>query len=146
MDDLIWVNKDARGRKSYQEMRHDRFLGSRSHSPTPVLKGFIKCLSCSLYTRKTAPKCWKVNNFRWHLHILQYANEGSCKSQIARREKRRWREEKEGGSRGEKKETDGGWCKLWMQPAISKRERKAERNLKSCISDCAFATFSYHGR
>lgn len=26
----------------------------------------------------------------------------------------------------EKRETDGGWCKLWMQPAISKRKRKAE--------------------
>lgn len=45
----------------------------------------------------------------------------------------------------EKRETDGGWCKLWMQPAISKRKRKAERNLKSCISDYAFTTFSYHG-
>lgn len=51
----------------------------------------------------------------------------------------------EGGSRVEKRETDGGWCKLWMQPAISKRKRKAERNLKSCISDYAFTTFSYHG-
>lgn len=52
---------------------------------------------------------------------------------------------KEGESRVEKRETDGGWCKLWMQRAISKRKRKAERNLKSCISDYAFTTFSYHG-
>lgn len=69
------------------------------------LQGFIKCLSCSLYTRKTAPKCWKVNNFQWHLHILQYANEGSCKSQIARREKRRWRE---GAEWKRKKQTEAG--------------------------------------
>lgn len=59
-------------------------------------------------------------------------------------------EEMEGAERGreqrvEKRETDGGWCKLWMQPAISKRKRKAERNLKSCISDYTFTTFSYHG-
>lgn len=37
------------------------------------------------------------------------------------------REKEEGGSRVEKRETDGGWCKLWMQPAISKRKRKAEK-------------------
>ena len=109
------------------------------------LEGCAKCRQCSLCTCETASKRWKVNNFWWHLHILQYANEQSCKSQIARREKGRWREEKEGGSRVEKRETDGGWCKLWMQPAISKRKRKAERNLKSCISDYAFTTFSYHG-
>lgn len=65
-----------------------------------------------------------MNNFWWHLHNLQYANEPSCKSQIARREKGRWRERKQGGSRVEERETDGGWCKLWMQPAISKRKKK----------------------
>lgn len=32
----------------------------------------------------------------------------------------------EGGSRVEKKETDGGWCKLWMQPAISKRKKERQ--------------------
>lgn len=38
----------------------------------------------------------------------------------------RKKKKKEGGSGVEKRETDGGWCKLWMQPAISKRKRKAE--------------------
>lgn len=106
-----------------------------------------KCRQRSLCTCETASERLKVNNFWWHLHILQYANEQSCKSQIARREKRRWRGKKngEGAAWKREKETDGGWCKLWMQPAISKRERKAERKLQSCISDYAFTTFSYHG-
>lgn len=34
-----------------------------------------KCRQHSLYTCKEASKRWKVNNFWWHLHILQYANE-----------------------------------------------------------------------
>lgn len=142
-----WGDEDVRkhptkGRRAVSERRPP-------HPPTPSLfvweaaqnvDGVVLC------TCEMASKRWKVNNFWWHLHSLQYANEQSCKSQIARREKRRWREQKEGREqRVEKRETDGGWCKLWMQPAISKRKRKAERNLKSCISDYAFATFSYHG-
>lgn len=65
------------------------------------------------------------------------------------REKRRWREEKkeEGGSRVEKKrekQTEAGvnyGCNL----RFPRGKEKAERNLKSCISDYAFTTFSYHG-
>lgn len=37
----------------------------------------------------------------------------------------------EGGSRVEKKETDGGWCKLWMQPAISKRKKERQGETSS---------------
>lgn len=51
------------------------------------------------------------------------------------RGKGRWRGEGEKKNLGgrvqsivEKRGTDGGWCKLWMQPAISKRNGSEEEN------------------
>lgn len=50
-----------------------------------------------------------MNNFWWHLHILQYANEQSCKSQIARREKRKEEIEEGGGAEWKReKQTEAG--------------------------------------
>lgn len=139
MENVIRVNEDAR---KHQRKRSSHIVTQQiwvKKAPCPLrfcFRASAKCRQCSLYTCKTASKRWKVNNFWWHLHILQYANERACKSQIARRERegemeRRRRKKKNLGGRVqsivEKRGTDGGWCKLWMQPAISKRKRKAEK-------------------